>query len=853
MSVLTSSVPSVGNSESLPSTSQTSQINTSASPPLSSSQHSGTNEIPRSSQDPTPVASQQAKTSAAIAGLGDNSPVTALIASSSLSPTTNGSISMVTTTTTTTSSMSNHSTLATSQGLISKRHIGPIVGGVLGGVFGLVIIAGTMFFCCRRKRQNRSDLDLWRAKRDSNMSPSPSFKEEWSARIDFTMDEAARQTERTRSRAGSTPRLPNDGYHDTSGRQSPDTIGENTLYGEHWPSRGYSESSGETETESEHVGESPETKEEKDGLERERRRQEILERMQRVLDNSSDGFDLFTDDVRGQITVQLPVESAIRDCKWFRLQPAVLIRNTCTFVVDPGRVQTIIMTVFRIILILLVLDVWILVWILVTAEGFDSRVSTVGPIVTPTYRFNYPEPITSLVAGALDFKVSPTSVFMEKTLEVSWTASSDDNPRSFELSINCDTMNTVPLLQPTKVAQALSFPFKIPNIHPQFKLPTRCNLLAKTNSDPHDPLETIPTATFTIILSSGQSTSTTHGSTSPSPSRASQASASASGSSPDTTPNQTSQTDRTDSTASSAISTASISSESISTSQRTIPTTSQGQPPSSSGISSEGPFADSPQLTLATSGISPSMTTTPTSTASGSIFSMTTTSTANGSHAKRPIAAIVGGVLGGVFGLVIIAATILFCRRKRQNPQNLDFLPAMRDTNASPFPLLKEEWMARMEAAMDEAAKQTAKQIERVRSKTGSTPRPSNDYHNTSGRQSLDTIGDEEWYGYPGPPVDHATVLPPVPDIFHGEHLRSHSHLESSEEAGAEEAIDGLAHGFGGLTASGKPSTSGSLETDKEDVELERERRRKEILEQMRKVLDDSSDGFDSLSDNLRK
>ncbi|KNZ79945.1 hypothetical protein J132_08422 [Termitomyces sp. J132] len=247
------------------------------------------------------------------------------------------------------------------------------------------------------------------------------------------------------------------------------------------------------------------------------------------------------------------------------------------------------------------------------------------------------------------------------------------------------------------------------------------------------------------------------------------------------------------------------------------------------------------------------MATTPTSTASGSIFSMATTSTANGSHAKRPIAAIVGGVLGGVFGLVIIAATILFCRRKRQNPQNLDFLPAMRDINASPFPLLKEEWMARMEAAMDEAAKQTAKQIERVRSKTGSTPRPSNDYHNSSGRQSLDTIGDEEWYGYPGRPVDHATVLPPVPDIFHGEHLRSHSHLESSGEAGAEEAIDGLAHDFGGLTTSGKPSTSGSLEPDKEDVELERERRRKEILEQMRKVLDDSSDGFDSLSDNLRK
>ncbi|KAH0584526.1 hypothetical protein H2248_010060 [Termitomyces sp. 'cryptogamus'] len=87
---------------------------------------------------------------------------------------------------------------------------------------------------------------------------------------------------------------------------------------EHWPSRGYSESSGETETETEYVDtlvrdlqsptasvrtttrESPETKEEKDGLERERRRQEILEQMQRVLDSSSDGFDLFTDDVRGR-------------------------------------------------------------------------------------------------------------------------------------------------------------------------------------------------------------------------------------------------------------------------------------------------------------------------------------------------------------------------------------------------------------------------------------------------------------------------------------------------------------------------------------------------------------------------
>ncbi|KAG5726344.1 hypothetical protein E4T56_gene19662 [Termitomyces sp. T112] len=109
-------------------------------------------------------------------------------------------------------------------------------------------------------------------------------------------------------------------------------------------------------------------------------------------------------------------------------------------------------------------------------------------------------------AGALDFNVSPASIFQSRTLAVSWHFSPGDAD-SFKLSINCDSMS-IPLLNPLVVQTAASpFLFDVPDVFPQFQLPTECHLLANTNSDPQDPLETIPTATFTILAPLRESTS----------------------------------------------------------------------------------------------------------------------------------------------------------------------------------------------------------------------------------------------------------------------------------------------------------------------------------------------------------
>ncbi|KAH0584533.1 hypothetical protein H2248_010066 [Termitomyces sp. 'cryptogamus'] len=80
-----------------------------------------------------------------------------------------------------------------------------------------------------------------------------------------------------------------------------------------------------------------------------------------------------------------------------------------------------------------------------------------------------------------------------------------------------------------------------------------------------------------------------------------------------------------------------------------------------------------------------------TNSTSTSITSMTSNpiSTTNAGHSRR-IGRIVGGVLGGVFGLAVLTATIIFCHRKRQNPSDLDLLRATRGTNVSPSPSLQE-------------------------------------------------------------------------------------------------------------------------------------------------------------------
>ncbi|KAG6860737.1 hypothetical protein C0995_008093 [Termitomyces sp. Mi166 len=226
-------------------------------------------------------------------------------------------------------------------------------------------------------------------------------------------------------------------------------------------------------------------------------------------------------------------------------------------------------------------------------------------------------------------------------------------------------------------------------------------------------------------------------------------------------------------------------------------------------------------------------------------------------HGKRSIGAVVGGVLGGVLGLAVIVATIFFFRRKRQNPPDLDLLGDTRDTNVSPSPSLREEWSARIDAAMDEAARQT----ERVRSRAASrTPHTSTyeGYRDTSGWQTPDTMGDKNSYGSPGRVLSPATP-PPVPDIQYGsgEYLQSRGYPESGQEAESEEAADILAHDrrSSATTTTTNTSRSSSLETNEEEFELERARRREEIFERMRRVLDNSSDSdcFDSSTEDTRR
>ncbi|KAG6880602.1 hypothetical protein C0995_005686, partial [Termitomyces sp. Mi166 len=112
-----------------------------------------------------------------------------------------------------------------------------------------------------------------------------------------------------------------------------------------------------------------------------------------------------------------------------------------------------------------------------------------------------------------------------------------------------------------------------------------------------------------------------------------------------------------------------------------------------------------------------------------------------------------------------------------------------------------------------------------------------------------DTIGDKSWYGSALSPA----TPPPVPEIRYGEHLRSRGYSESSGEAETEEAADVLAKDLRSSVASVKTTTSGRyLKINEEESELERERRREEIFERMRRILDNSSDDLDPFADGKK-
>ncbi|KAG6884561.1 hypothetical protein C0993_010071 [Termitomyces sp. T159_Od127] len=133
-----------------------------------------------------------------------------------------------------------------------EQPIGAIVGGVLGGVFSLAVIVAAILYC-RRKRRSSSDL-LWTT-RENNASPSPSLEEDWDSKAAMHEDIS-----------GTTSAPPNYDYHDAIGRQ--DT---NMTENKNWTSG--------------------KTKEEEFESEQERRREEIYERMRRVLDNDSNTLD----------------------------------------------------------------------------------------------------------------------------------------------------------------------------------------------------------------------------------------------------------------------------------------------------------------------------------------------------------------------------------------------------------------------------------------------------------------------------------------------------------------------------------------------------------------------------------
>ncbi|KAG6918574.1 hypothetical protein DXG01_013375 [Tephrocybe rancida] len=229
---------------------------------------------------------------------------------------------------------------------------------------------------------------------------------------------------------------------------------------------------------------------------------------------------------------------------------------------------------------------------------------------------------------------------------------------------------------------------------------------------------------------------------------------------------------------------------------------------------------------------------------------LSSTSLQNGSDSaptkgikKTATGAIVGGVLGGVLGLVVIAAVLLFYRRKQRNTSELNLLRTARDTTASPSPSLHNEWLTKVDAAMNEAAKQT----ERARSRTESRLRGSDlGHYSASGFQSPDTMTERTQYGPQSRVL--SPISPPVPAIYRGEeHLEVTGYPETNRSVESESEESGgiqLKPGEGPwdedfeVLASTRTPSHNSHDTD--DTE-EREKRREELFAQMRRVLDNDS------------
>ncbi|KAG6918573.1 hypothetical protein DXG01_013374 [Tephrocybe rancida] len=249
-------------------------------------------------------------------------------------------------------------------------------------------------------------------------------------------------------------------------------------------------------------------------------------------------------------------------------------------------------------------------------------------------------------------------------------------------------------------------------------------------------------------------------------------------------------------------------------------------------------------------GISMATTTPPTTSSSSTNTNSTTNPTKEypsptlSLKGSKTTGAIVGGVLGSVLGLAGVVAVLFFCRRKRRNASELNLLHMTRDPTASPSPSLHNEWLAKVDAAMSEAAKET----ERARSRTESRLRGSDlGHYSASGFQSPDTMTEKTQYGPQSRVL--SPISPPVPAIYRGEeHLEVTGYPETNRRVESESEESGapiqLKSGEGpwdeyveDLTSTRTPSQDSHITDDTE----ERERRREELFAQMRRVLDNDS------------